>query len=403
MKYDVIVIGGGASGMIAAVKAAERERKVLLLEKSQSLGRKILASGNGRCNLMNTGSLRYYGDPVFAERVIGRCGKKELNAFFNYYGLFLSEESEGRVYPATFQSATVVSALRKALKISGAEVRTGNGVISVRKRDEGFEIFTDAHTSISSDTLLICCGGAAQPNLGGTDTGYSLLSSLGHRINTVFPALVPVKTDRKSISGLSGIRAHCGVSLYAPSGSLLHQTSGEILFTDYGISGICIMQCARFIQEAGAYFEIDFLSPFSGLNVDTLIDELKRRKKVFSCFSPVALLDGMVTDRIAYAVLKQAGIPLRGETSGETGDEQLARIAERIRHYRICADGTRGMEYAQVSAGGADCSQFDPSTMESLLVPGLFAAGEVLNVDGDCGGYNLMFAFASGMIAGLNC
>ena len=395
---DVIVTGGGAAGIVAAVRAAERGKSVLLLEKSDRFGRKILASGNGRCNLMNRGAPRYYGDPEFAARVLAQCTQEELTGFFRRYGLFLTEEEDGRVYPVTERSDTVLNVLKTAMEAAGVSTETNACVTGAAKENESF-ILSDADgKKYECRKLVIACGGTAQPKLGGSADGYRLLESFGHTLIRTFPSLVPLETDKRSVSGLSGIRVRCRVTLYEDD-KALHSETGELLFTDYGISGICVMQCARFAEGRGTRMEADLLyGVFEGER--QLTEELARKRKLFPDKSPVTLLEGLLASRVAYAVLKQAGIPMRGETAGELTDEDLERVARTARGYRIGITGSRGMDYAQVTAGGMDCREFDPLTMESRIVPGLYAAGEVLNVDGDCGGFNLMFAFSSGLNAG---
>ena len=395
---DVIVIGAGAAGMAAAVRAGERGRRVLLLEKADRPGRKIHASGNGRCNLMNSGAPRYFGDTAFAEEVLRLCGKDVLAAFFRRYGLLLAEESEGRVYPFTFQSASVVTAMRNAMDTNGAVLTLNEAAVSAVRDERGFSVHTASGKTYTSKHLVISCGGAAQPKLGGSAYGYRLLTSFGHTLIPVRPSLVPLNTDRKSISGLSGLRVRCGVTVLC-GGRPVHQEDGEVLFTDYGVSGICVMQCARFAEESDAALELNLLKE-AFPDREQCVNELKRRKALFSRLSPLCLLNGILPERLSYAVLKQAGAPLRGETAGETGDGLIGRIADAGYAYRITVTGNRGMDYAQVTAGGIDCAEFNASTMESRIVPGLYAAGEVLNVDGDCGGFNLMFAFAGGLTAG---
>ena len=396
--FDVVVIGGGAAGIVSAITAAERKRNVLILEKSEKVGRKILASGNGRCNLMNTGSLRYFGDPSFAENVLRHCPPQDIARFFHYYGLVLSEESDGRVYPASFQSASVVSVLKTAMHISGVHVLTGSHVIHTLFDGSQFHIMTENGSAYTSEKLIIACGGAAQSKIGGTYDGYTMLESFGHTIVSPRPALVPLETDRKSISGLSGTRIKCHVSLYSDH-VFLYDETGEVLFTDYGVSGICIMQCGRFVKRESHYLLLNLLeSAFD--NEAAALTELYRRKFIFRDCSPVCLLEGILPSRLSYAVLKQAGIPLHGETVDKLTDADIRNVVRTAFHYHISIKGTRGFDYAQVTSGGADCSEFDPSSMSSSIIQGLHAAGEVLNVDGDCGGFNLMFAFSSGLIAG---
>ncbi len=396
--FDVVVIGGGSAGMVSAITAAERKKDVLLLEKSEKVGRKILASGNGRCNLMNTGTPRYFGDPSFAGNVLRYCPYQDITRFFHYYGLVLSEENDGRVYPASFQSASVVSVLKTAMKISGVHVLTGSHVIHTTSDGRQFHIMTEKGTAYTSDKLIIACGGAAQNKIGGTYDGYKMLQSFGHTIITPMPALVPLETDKKSISGLSGTRIKCHVSLYGGR-VLLCDEKGELLFTDYGVSGICIMQCGRFVDGKNNYLLLNLLENAFD-NETSALTELSRRKTIFRDCSPVCLLEGILPSKLSYAVLKQAGIPLRGETADKLTDADIRNIVRTAFHYHISITGTRGFDFAQVTSGGADCSEFDPSSMSSHITQGLHAAGEVLNVDGDCGGFNLMFAFSSGILAG---
>ena len=397
---DVIVIGGGAAGMIAAVTASEQGKSVLLLEKSDRPGRKILASGNGRCNLMNSGKLKYYGDSEFANCVLHQCPRQDIESFFFRYGLILREEEENRLYPATGQSVSVVSALKNAMNLRHVQMIMNCRVLSVDYHNHCFSVKTGMNDAYESDRLIIAGGGAVQPKLGGTTDGYALLEKLGHKIIDPVPALVPFNTDHKSISGLSGLRIRCSVRLMKDQ-HMIHAENGEVLFTDYGVSGICIMQCARFAAQPGMYLELDFLAN-TFPDGSKLRDEINRRKQFFSDCSPLWLMNGILPEKLAYAVLKQAGLPLRGETAGDTEEGLLDHIIETASHYRINIISNRGFDYAQVTAGGADCGQFDPSSMRSLIIPDLYAAGEVMNVDGDCGGFNLMFAFASGIIAGRN-
>ena len=397
-NYHTIVLGGGASGMTAAITAAERGEKTLLIEKSDRLGRKISAAGNGRCNLLNTGNPKYYGDTVFAEHVIRACSADDLIRFFRHYGLIVKEENEGRVYPVTMQSVSVLNALQYALKLNHADVRLRAEVTAISCRNGRFLCRTNEGTEYTANKLVICTGGAAQKRLGGSSDGYQYMRTLGHHIDNIFPSLVPVMTEPRSISGLSGIRVRCKVSVMDHD-TLLHQEEGEVLFTDYGLSGICVMQCARFIRKSGLHFELDLLSSVFP-DHEEFLKELHDRKKRFCHLSPVILLEGILLPKLSYAVLKQSGIPMRGETAGTLSDEEIGNILKTAYHYKADIIGTKTLDDAQVTAGGVCCDEFDPETMESKIVKGLFAAGELLNVDGDCGGYNLMFAFSSGRIAG---
>ena len=396
--YDVIVVGGGAAGMAASVKAAERGRQVLLLEKADRPGRKILASGNGRCNLMNNGIPRYYGDAEFAEKVFSHCSAKQVAEFFTGYGLMLCEETDGRVYPATYQAASVFSLFKNAMQMNGVNIKMRTAAASVKRLGNDYQLLTESGETYHAGKLIIACGGAACTRLGGTRDGYALLQSLGHTLEPVRPSLVPLITDTRSISGLSGIRLHARVTLLKRH-SVVHTEEGEVLFTDCGVSGICVMQCARFAEGPECELRLDMIGHLLSDHASAK-NELIRRRRIFGGCSPVWLLNGILPEKVSFAVLKQAGMQLRGETAGETGDSMIDRIIDTASSYRVTVTGTKGLEDAQVTAGGISCREFDPFTMESGISTGMHAAGEVLNVDGDCGGFNLMFAFASGLIAG---
>lgn len=400
--YDLAIIGGGAAGLSACAAASGAGDHVVILEGSSSIGRKIMASGNGRCNLMNTGAPRYFGSPSFAQAVLSRCGAGEQIRFWHSIGLVLAEEEDGRMYPCTFQAASVLDVLKREIGSRNSDICLNTRIVRCCKTSDGlFLLETDNGSRICARRVLVASGGAAALKPGSAESGYGILKSFGHTVHPLFPALVPLETDRRSISGLSGIRVRCTVTLLDRSGSSLHRETGEILFTDTGVSGICIMQCARFIQEEGCCLELDMADRLFPDNA-ALADELKKRMEQYLDSDANTMLIGLVPAKVSYAVMKQAGIPLRGEKLGEIPQSSIPALVHAMRHYRIDVTGTRGMENAQVTAGGVSCDEFRPDTLESLLIPGLHAAGEILDVDGDCGGFNLMFAFGSGILAGLN-
>lgn len=400
--YDLAIIGGGAAGLAACVAASRLGDHVIILEGASSIGRKIMVSGNGRCNLMNVGIPRYYGASAFAGNVLSRCGAAEQTRFWNCIGLVLASESDGRVYPCTYQAASVLDVLRREIGSRKAEICLNTRIRLCRKENDGFFILeAENGNRFRARRVIAAAGGAAALKPGSAESGYGILKGFGHTIHPLFPALVPVETDRRSISGLSGIRIRCTVTLTDPSGKELHRESGEVLFSDTGVSGICVMQCARFISGEGCCLELDIADRL--FPDDTaLSEELIRRMKCYADMEAQTMLVGLVPSRISYAVMKQAGVPLHGEKLGEISGKIIPALIYTLHHYRITVTGTRGMENAQVTAGGAACEEFRPDTLESVLVPGLHAAGEILDVDGDCGGFNLMFAFGSGILAGLN-
>lgn len=399
--YDTVVVGAGMAGLTAACCAARKGERTLLLEKADRPGKKILASGNGRCNLMNRGPLRYYGDPAFARSVMGCDYLDRLTEFWHDLGIVFRYDAEGRGYPATFQSSTVLEALVAESSRAGVLLRTGSGVLDYTPSSSyGFNLRTDNAAAICCRRLILASGGLPQSKLGGNDWAWAGLNALGHRMIPARPALVSLKADRRAISGLAGIRVRCSIRL-CRSGEEVFREKGEVLFTEDGLSGICAMQCARFLEGGSGEVFLDLAEDLFP-DQNTLLEELRIRQHRFSSESPAELLRGICLPRMAFAVCKQAGFRMRGETNGMLREEQLEQLAARLRAYCVPIAGTDGFERAQVMAGGLDCGQIRPDNLESRLIPGLHAAGELLNVDGDCGGYNLMFACMCGIRSGNN-
>lgn len=393
----VAVIGGGAAGMAAAVAAAECGDRVVILERMDRVGKKLLATGNGRCNLMNTGEPRYHGDPAFAERVLSLCGAARQRSFWENHGLALREEESGRVYPMTGQAATVLDTLRFSLERLGVETRTGVRVKDLRRNDDGWQVVTE-DGALGCGRVIAAGGGKAQPKLGSDGSTYALLERLGHRLVTPRPALTQIETETASIKGLSGVRIRAAVSVLR-DGLCVCRESGELLFADYGISGICAMQCAAFVTPA-AVISLNLTPMFS--DAREAEHDLARRRALWGDQPAERLLCGLLASRLSQRVTEAAGVRTAGRTAASLSPEELRRIAARLMDFRLKPLGIKGFDSAQVTAGGIDTADFDPATMASRLAPGLHAAGEVLNVDGDCGGFNLMFAFGSGILAGLN-
>ena len=313
----------------------------------------------------------------------------------------VAEEKEHRVYPSTYSAVSVLDVIKAQIRLYGIGIRYSSPVNRCLKTENGCFAVDAGGNCYTSGRLLISTGGAACRKLGGNGSGYELLRHFGHTVTPVRPSLVPLTTEMKAISGLAGIRARCTVTLFDRHDHMIHREKGEVLFTDYGISGICVMQCSRFIDGDGYYAELNF-SDHDFETEDDMIRELKRRRDMFRMLPSDVFLTGILHSKLAFAVMKQAGFPLRGETLGTMNEDIVSRTACALSHYRIRITGTRPLEDAQVTAGGVSCDEFNPQNMESRLVPGLHAAGEILDTDGDCGGFNLMFAFGSGILAGLN-
>lgn len=395
----VTVIGGGAAGLMAALTAAEQGSDVLLLERQSRVGRKLLATGNGRCNLtnLNLSCANYHGaEPAFTAPALSAFGPEDTLEFFRAFGLLTIAEDSGRVYPLSDQAGSVVDVLRFAVEAAGVGVRTEFDVTSVKQTKTGFKVCSESE-SILTDKVILCCGGMAGGKLGGTKSGYELLQSLGHHVTRLYPALVQLKTDNTYVRSLKGVRADAAVTLKRGN-EVLAESAGEVQFADYGVSGPAIFEISR--AAAGEKGELAVhLDLLRDLDFAQVQETIRRRGEVMPTLTLENLLTGMVHNRLGRTVLRYAGYDLNTPVSSlRQGDAK--KIAAALKAFALPVTGTQGFDAAQVTAGGVRTDEFDPNTMESKLVPGLYAAGEVLDVDGDCGGYNLQWAWASGRLAG---
>jgi predicted Rossmann fold flavoprotein len=388
------IIGGGASGMAAALTAAQNsDALVLLFERQARLGRKLQATGNGRCNLSNihAGVGGYHGQqPDFVKPAMSRFDPEETLQWFRSMGLFTVSEPSGRVYPYSDQANSVVDVLRFALEKTNIRVNTGAEIGKIRKEGNGFSVDGEY-----CDRLIVACGGLAGSKLGGTMSGYQLLRSMGHRMTKLRPALVQLKSSWSAVAALKGVRANCHAAIYH-DGSLHSQSTGEIQFTEYGISGPVIFEISRdACQGAGSWVcQLDLLPEISE---ETLYAELRRRTG--TVLPTQELLTGILHNRLGRVVSKAAGLSLNGAAADLT-QQELQAVCTAVKSFEVPLTEPMGMDSAQVTAGGILTEDFDPCTMESKLVPGLYACGEVLDIDGDCGGYNLQWAWSSGRCAG---
>ena len=392
------IIGGGASGMTAALRAAENPAcRVILLERQARVGRKLQATGNGRCNLTNLHAAQggYHGDDAaFSRYALEQFSPERTLAWFRKLGLLTVAEASGRVYPFSDQANSVVDVLRFALDRPNLELRTGFEVEKVKKTPAGFRV-ERAGDCVECDRLIVACGGLAGTKLGGSMSGYKLLRSLGHHCTKLRPALVQLKTGWSGVIALKGVRANCRAEIFC--GDIpIAQSVGELQFTEYGLSGPVIFEISRDVCQGDGVWKcrLDFLPEVS---LEELAEELLRRK---STRLPVSeLLTGILHNRLGRVLTQAAGIGGNG-SSAEISEDCLWNLAQIVKGFAVSLTEPLGMDSAQVTAGGVLTSEFNPDTMESRLVPGLYACGEVLDVDGDCGGYNLQWAWSSGRLAG---
>ncbi len=393
----IIIIGGGASGLAAACIAARRGVPALLLEKNDKPGKKLLATGNGRCNVMNDGAPVYFGSEAFAKSVLGRCPAERVRAFLEGLGLVLRKEEGGRLYPSGNRADMVVSALLAPLENSSVQMRTGCTVTGVEQKGGVWQVYTEKGERHTAQKLLLAGGGRAAPRLGGTDSMYRIARGLGFSVTPLYPALCALETDKKPLHGLTGLRLLSRLTLWDGQKPVA-AAQGEALFGENGISGVCAMQLARDAalllgKGESPTLYMDF-SPLNGL-CDTVMERktpaapdihfepmlhwLRQRARLLPC------------DRLLSGFLPR---PMDKRLLGRTIEE----TAQMLTQFALPVKGVRGFDHAQVTAGGVSTKGINPLTMESPL-KGLYLAGELLDVDGDCGGYNLLFAFAGGILA----
>ena len=392
------IIGAGASGMAAALAAAEnKEVQVVLMERQARVGRKLQATGNGRCNLSNQHAdvSHYHGQqPEFILSALRQMNTEKTLQWFAQLGLFTVTEASGKVYPYSDQANSVVDVLRFALDRSNITLHTGFEVEKIRRQDNKF-LVQSGQENVACDKLIIACGGLAGSKLGGTMSGYKLLSKFGHKSTKLRPSLVQLRSSWPALASLKGIRTNCHVQIYH-NDAFYNQSIGELQFTDYGLSGPVIFEISRDVcAQPGSWLaKLDFLPDFSA---DVLKQELSRRQKAGH---PVEeLLTGIIHNRLGRVLTKAAGVT--GATASSLTDADISAVVAAVKQLEVDLTEPMGMDSAQVTAGGVLTQDFDPNTMESRFVPGLYACGEVLDIDGDCGGYNLQWAWSSGYLAGL--
>ena len=397
----VAVIGGGASGMMAAVTAASEGARVILLEHKDRIGKKILSTGNGRCNFTNIHQepICYHSeDPMFPWEVVERFNAQAVISFFLQLGVY-SKNRNGYIYPNSDQASAVLDAFRMELDRLKVEIRTGVECREIRPGKKGFTVLTD-QGPVRADRVILCAGSKAAPTTGSDGSGYDLAKKLGHRILPVLPALTALKCEEKFFKSIAGVRANGSVSIWS-GGECIAKDTGEIQLTDYGISGIPVFQVSRYAskllyekKETDAV--LDFMPDFTKEQTNAF---LRARAKTRPDKSAEMFLIGLFHKKLCDLWIRLSEIP-RQRKAGELTEDEIARLTSLIKEFRVRVRETNPYDKAQVCCGGVDTREVDPETLESVYVPGVYFAGEILDVDGMCGGYNLTFAWASGYVAG---
>ena len=399
--FDVVVIGAGASGMMAAITAARNNKRILLLEKNEKLGKKILATGNGKCNYTNEqmDSSFYYGEESFVSTVLNAFSNADAISFFKEIGVY-PKNRNGYYYPNSEQAASVVNALAMELEQLGVVVKLNSEVEYFERKGTSFLVYT-SNEVVKTPRLIISTGLKANPKLGSGENMIQLLQEKGHHIVTVLPSLCGFVAKGFPFKKVSGVRVDCKLSIYV-NGECKKEERGELQLADYGISGIPVFQISHYgsnaiYQEKSASVIIDFLPDFTK---QMLLEELIFRKQKLSKGQKAEqFLNGLLHTKLALAILEKATIASDKEISLFLDDE-LERIANAIKQTKVELIESRDFEFAQVCLGGISLEEIDSESMMSKMIPGLYLTGEIMDVDGICGGYNLQWAWATGYIAG---
>ncbi len=403
-KTDIAIIGGGASGMMAAITAARMGARVTLLEKMEKSGKKLLITGRGRCNLSNINmdaSHYHCGQTDFVEKVLAQFNLDQTLDFFGKIGIPTKTEKEGKVIPWSEQSAAVLDTLLMEMEESGVVEKTGFAVHKITTCTSGFILEDSSKNSLEAAAVILATGGKSYPKLGSNGEGYRLARHLGHTIIEPQPALVHVKCKAPFLRKIDGNK-FTGVASLAVNNKITRSYEGEILFTDYGLSGIPLLQLSRSISEGlsqNQKVQI-LLDLFPDIPIEKMIDILTQRKESRPGRSIQDWLSGLLHKKLIPVVLIESGITDSHKNCGSLSHRQISALARLLKAWTFHPTGTRDWDVAQVTAGGINTSEIDPASLESRIQPGLFIAGEVMDVDGECGGYNLQWAWSSGYVAG---
>lgn len=398
--------------------------KIAIVERHNKIGRKLLATGNGHCNLSNLniteediGEHYYSESPLLFRTVLNGFMPERTINFFEKIGVLCHSRDDGKIYPFCEQAYSVVEAMEQELNFLGVKIILDSEVVELSKTDNCFQLDLAASDSLFADKVIVSAGGKASPALSSNGLGYDLLKRFSHTCTELFPAIVQLKTETDFIAPLAGTRWNAEIRLvrvtfdrnHMEKGEIIRKETGELLFTKYGISGPPVLQLARHIQKSSSHHQedvecdtshfvlIDFMNEF---NSAQLVDILSDRIAGFGKRTIRQLLIGMLPFKIAGALVRKNFPSRENQCISTISPKDLALIVTQIKNFPLKITGTTGWDEAQITAGGIKCTEIDEKTLESRFCGGLYIAGEILDVDGDCGGYNLQFAWASGHAAG---
>ncbi len=413
--YDIAVIGGGASGMAAALSAKDHlddlgynQAKIAIFERNDRVGKKILLTGNGRCNFTNlsTDHFHYHGENArFAKGALSRFSPENVMRYFEKLGVsFVVEESE-KVYPMSLHASAVLDSLRFAIEEKKISLHSSSYVIGITKKDKSFRLKMSDGLTFDASNVIVACGGSCAPSTGSDGTGYALLQKFQHKLITPLPAIVQLKAHTLFCKPLAGNKFRGEATLHIDN-AYIRKENGEILFTEYGLSGPPILQLSGYISralhecpKAVCSIYLDFMPAYS---LEVLLAMLLIRRELFGQREIDDFMTGLVHKRLAMGIIRFSLPKKHVRSVSELSDLDITHFANNMKNLEIRVSGTLGFSSAQTTAGGISTQDFNPSTMESKLCADLYACGEVLDIDGDCGGYNLQWAWASGMLAGIS-
>lgn len=401
-KKQVIVIGGGAAGMVAAISSRRAGAAVTILEKNPRVGKKILATGNGRCNFTNihTDLSWYHGEnPAFAKAALEAFSVDDTLRFFQDLGIDYRVEEKGKVFPMSGQASSILDVLLYELNESGIEVITDACAENIVKKTGGFVVKAGGK-EYKADSVILATGGKAMPSSGSDGYGYDLAVGLGHTVTDVFPALVQIMLEGSFFQRIEGVKLD-GTAEILHHEKVLARDEGDILFADYGVSGPPILQLSRKAaelvrQRKEAVLRLNLLK----MTAEEVLAILYRRFGTHPDRPAEFCLVGLINKRLIPVILQEAGLKDLKKPAARVTQKECAAIAQILTGWRFKVRGTKSWPSAQVTAGGISTNEIDDRTMESRIVRGLFFAGEIIDIDGGCGGFNLQWAWSSGFTAG---
>jgi len=401
----IAIIGAGAAGIIAALQAIGEKTEVDLYEKNNAFGKKILVSGNGRCNITNINlkTDNFTGeDTTFVEYLFKEFGFWEFKKYCEKMGLFLKIKENGKVYPLSNEAKSVLKIFEINLKEKGVNILLSKPVKFIKKTDNKFYVYTEDGSEKKYDRVLLCSGSKAASKIGGNDSGYKIAKTLGHNVNMIYPCLVQLETVSKNCAKIAGVKIDSEVSLKVNCQKYI-KVRGDILFTKYGLSGFAILDISSYISKLllkQKRVNI-FINLLPNYDKSELLSIFENIKKFHNRYDILTMLSGLISLKIAKVILNELKIN-QNKMLKETSAKEMRVVADKILDWHFEINSTHGFEYAEVCGGGLRISQINPKTMESKILKGLFFAGEILDITGKRGGFNLAFAWSSGYIAGKN-